>query len=63
MRYNIHLFGRKAVCPKCSGMLLADGEGMQYRCIDCKQMFKIVDLGVTDKEAICESVERKEGVA
>lgn len=58
-RYCIHLFERKAICPKCSGMLAATGEDLRYWCIDCKSAFKVVEEGLTDNEAVCEQIERK----
>lgn len=61
-RYGIYLFERKAVCPNCSGMLMAIGEALRYRCIDCKSAFKIVDMGLTENEVVCEQIKRKEVV-
>jgi len=58
LQYNIHLFERKAICPKCSGMLTTMGEALRYRCIDCKEIFEVVDAGITDKEAVCRQIER-----
>lgn len=60
MQYNIHLFERKAVCPKCSGMLVTTDEVLWYRCVDCKGIFKVVDSGITEREAICEQIAGKE---
>lgn len=60
-RYNIYLFDRKAVCPKCSGMLTVIGEDIRYRCIDCKEIFKIVGTGQTDSEVVSELITRERG--
>ena len=59
MRYSIYLFERKAVCPKCSGMLASVGEDILYCCIDCKERFKIVDIGQTDNEVVCELITKE----
>ena len=60
-RYNIYLFGRKAVCPVCSGMLAAIGKNLHYTCIDCHSSFQIVDGGLTDNEVVCEKVLKEVG--
>lgn len=55
LKYNIHFFGMTAICPRCSGLLRNTQKIYEYRCIDCKTVFRIVDEGLTDKEAICET--------
>lgn len=60
MKYNIYLFGRKAVCPKCSGMLADFGGGIQYCCIDCNGIFEVVSTGQIDNEVVCKLITREE---
>lgn len=58
MRYVVYLHsGRKAVCPKCAGMLVASNGG-SYRCVDCGTAFDVLDTGSTDNEVVCR--ERRE---
>lgn len=54
--YCLYLFERKAVCPICSGMIITTGE--DYRCVDCHGIFKVVGIGLTDKEIMCEHIEK-----
>lgn len=54
-QYEIYLFGRRSICPVCSGLLTSLGN-MQYHCIDCKTNFSVVDVGRSDNKAVCEKV-------
>lgn len=54
-QYEIYLFGRRSICPECSGLLTSLGN-MQYHCIDCSSKFSVVDNGRSDNKAICEKV-------
>lgn len=54
-QYEIYLFGRKAICPECSG-LLTSAEEMKYHCIDCLSNFSVIDMGRSDDKAICEKI-------
>lgn len=58
LQYNIRLFERKAICPKCSGMLTIMGESLLYRCVDCREIFEVVSDGITDKETVCRQIKR-----
>ncbi|MCM1427111.1 MAG: hypothetical protein NC118_10945 [Eubacterium sp.] len=52
-QYEIYLFGRKSICPECSGLLTSIGD-MQYHCIDCRLNFDVIDVGRSDDKVICE---------
>lgn len=54
-QYEIYLFGRKSICPECSGLFTSFGN-MQYHCIDCQSRFSVVDVGRSDNKAICERI-------
>lgn len=51
---NVFIFGRKAICPVCSGLAQLNIERENIRCNDCGEMFKIKSEGMTEKELICE---------
>lgn len=50
---EIYLFGRKAICPECSGLLTSIGD-MKYYCIDCHTTFNVIDTGRNDSKVVCE---------
>lgn len=49
--YSVHMTGRSAVCPTCSGMALLQEE--RITCIDCGKRFNVKGTGRTDGEIIC----------
>lgn len=55
-QHRIFPFGRKAICPDCSGLLSMTEEYGQYKCCDCKSVFKVISEGITDKDVICEQI-------
>lgn len=53
-KVNIYLLGRKAICPACSGLAQLSTEEGIVVCIDCKSRYDVVEVGMTEKELICE---------
>lgn len=51
--YIIHMTDRRAVCPECSGIVLLQEELGGLWCVDCREVFKIREIGKTDKQVIC----------
>lgn len=53
MKYIIHMTDRRAVCPVCKGIALLQEELDCLWCMDCRGVFKIKEIGRTDKQVIC----------
>lgn len=53
--HTIFLFGRQAVCPACSGLIIGNGPE-RFECIDCRKMYEVVRPGQTDREIVCRTV-------
>ena len=65
---SVELFVRdtRAVCPKCSGMVMQIKPFVHYRCMDCKTFFVAMDHGYTENGVIVTEVvkpDKNEGVA
>jgi Zn finger protein HypA/HybF involved in hydrogenase expression len=53
-RYDIHANGNR-ICPCCNApMQLVNGD---YKCFDCKKMFRIVGQGQADNDLEVEEIE------
>lgn len=52
-QYVLFPFGKKAICPACSGLLFMTEIQGKYKCYDCKAMFNIVGEGITDRDVFC----------
>ena len=46
------------ICPKCSEALNHSHVTHDYFCKNCHSFFMVVDRGATDRELICEEVNR-----
>ena len=42
-----------SICPECHSVLKLDTRNNIFRCVECKRILKIVDLGRNDKTFIC----------
>ena len=57
-RATILYQGRRAICPKCSGMMT--GNEIRKKCIDCGSIWKCVGEGITENELQFEEITKEE---
>lgn len=55
MQYIIYMNGNR-ICPKCNAMMVKFGGDVLYKCLDCKTHYKVVELGLMDKEMVLEEM-------
>ena len=55
-RYSVYLLGKNAVCPLCSGLIIQTSESGYYRCNDCEARFKVVQMGISEREIEVERI-------
>ena len=52
------LSGKQTVCPECSGALQRNYSNRWYSCIDCRALYRVKGAGESEKEIVCEKVNR-----
>lgn len=59
MAYTLYLLGEVAVCPLCSGAVkrYETSLGIRFACNDCGGIFRPKDLGMAEKEIVCDLIE------
>ena len=55
--YNVYIYGRKAICPICSGAMAQSGEHGKYLCADCGAVLDIVDFSQREDYMLCKKME------
>lgn len=57
---EIYLFGTKATCPKCSGIVSQMKLNKLYKCHDCGAVFKVTGQGYGDSFLEVEELKKGE---
>lgn len=54
-RYLVIYHGRRAICPLCAGLAVANGD-MSLWCNDCHTLLRCIGQGNADNELVFEEV-------
>lgn len=54
--YKVFVFGGRAKCPECSGMMHIAGDPERYRCLDCGSKFEPTGLDEKEDYLMCQKL-------